>query len=75
MSGLFKPKFFFVVTFVMKWLYKETLIDWCLTPTLATFQLYCGTKTFYYTRNKMDEYMIKQVQRSPVVSSNDFSVK
>jgi len=23
------------------------LIDWCLTPTLAIFQLYCGVNTFY----------------------------
>jgi hypothetical protein len=23
------------------------LIDWCLTPTLAVFQLYRGVNTFY----------------------------
>jgi hypothetical protein len=22
------------------------LIDWCLTPTLAVFQLYCGVKIY-----------------------------
>ena len=23
------------------------MIDWCLTPTLAVFQLYCGIMKFY----------------------------
>jgi len=26
---------------------KERLIDWCLTPTLAIFQLYRGVNKFY----------------------------
>jgi hypothetical protein len=27
--------------------YKFGLIDWCLMPTLAVFQLYRGVNTFY----------------------------
>ena len=32
----------------------DWLIDWCLTPTLAVFQLYCGMKKFpnFYASNK-----------------------
>jgi hypothetical protein len=27
---------------------KDWFIDWCLTPTLAIFQLYRGVSKFYY---------------------------
>jgi len=32
------------------------MIDWCLTPTLAIFQLYRGVNKFYYT---VDQILIQ----------------
>jgi hypothetical protein len=47
----------------------EALIDWCLTSTLAIFQLYRGEKTFYYNlelKLLVDEKLILQISLKPV---------
>jgi hypothetical protein len=36
----------------------EILIDWCLMPTLAVFQLYRGMKFFYYWLRHLQDLRI-----------------
>jgi hypothetical protein len=47
LSVFSEKKFIYIYYLMLNYAAKHWLIDWCLMPTLAVFQLYCGMLTIY----------------------------
>ena len=45
-------RYYMLLTYYM---YTNIMIDWCLMPTLAIFQLYRGVNKFYYNLRHLQD--------------------